>query len=90
MVFVKAEEFDVESNNNISIPYMLNITNVERSTNDVLAIADPVSIFEKYSDLAEVFSERQANTLPAYGNQDLLLETNATFFFGILYNLSRK
>lgn len=67
---------------------MLNITKVEKSPDVVLGVVDPVSIPEEYSNLAEVFSKKAANALPAYKNQDPLLETCGTLFFNSLHNLS--
>ena len=44
----------------------------------------------EYSDLAHVFSEDAANTLPEHGHHDLCLETTGTPPFGPLYNLSQN
>ncbi len=89
MAFMNGKQFELECKDNTLIMYMLNITDVEKSPDVILAVADPFSILEEYSDLGEVFFEGAANTLPAYGNQDLLLETSGTSLFGLLYNLSQ-
>ena len=44
----------------------------------------------EYSNLAHVFSEDVANTLPEYGNHDLRLETTDTPPFGPIYKLSQN
>ena len=44
----------------------------------------------EYSDLAYVFSENAANTLPKHEYYDLCLETTGTLPFGPLYNLSQN
>lgn len=44
----------------------------------------------EYSDLAHVFSENTANTLPKHGDHDLCLETTETPLFGPLYNFSQN
>lgn len=47
-------------------------------------------ISSEYSDLAHVFLEDAANTLPEHGDHDLCLETTGTPPFGLLYNLSQN
>ncbi len=64
------------------------MTGMNKSADVVLAMVDPVSISEKYSDLAEIFSKGATNILPANRNQDILLETSNTSPFVCLYNLS--
>ena len=49
----------------------------------------PITIPSKYFDLAEVFSEEAANTLPEHGSQDLALETSEIPSFRLLYNFSQ-
>lgn len=72
LAFVNAKEFEVKCKDNKSIACMLNITNGKKVPEVDLAVTDPVSIFGKYSVLAEVFFEGAANTFPAHGNQNLL------------------
>lgn len=49
----------------------------------------PITISSEYLDLAEIFSEEAANTLPNHGPQDLALETSGAPLVGPLYNLSQ-
>ena len=48
-----------------------------------------ITILPEFLNLAEVFSEKAANTLPKHDPQDLFLETSGTPRFGPLYNLSQ-
>lgn len=87
--FVNAKEFEVEYKCHVLIAYILNITDMKKSLDNSLAIADPVSITEKYTYLVWVFSDGATNILPAYRNQDLSLKISGTLFFVLLYNLSQ-
>lgn len=62
---------------------------MKKSSDIVIVLPDSVSIPKKYCDLAVVFFERAANTLPVYKNQVPLLERSVTPPFSLLYNLSQ-
>ncbi len=53
MASVNKKEFEVKCKNNISVAYMLNITSWERLSDVAFIVADSVSLFEEYFDLAE-------------------------------------
>ena len=87
IALVNAEEFEAECFKSNATAYMIAITDVDVTGNEVNAI--PV-IPSEYADLAHVFSEDAANTLPEHGPHDLQLETTGTPPFGPLYNLSQN
>ena len=54
---------------------------------------EPVRIPEEYKDLAEVFSEKKANTLPHHHGQldhSITLEEGSKPTYGPIYNLSEN
>ena len=87
IALVNAEEFEAECFKSNATAYMIAITDVDVTGNEVNAI--PV-IPSEYADLAHVFSEDAANTLPEHGPYDLQLKTISIPPFGPLYNLSQN
>ncbi len=83
---LNGQEFEAECSSSDPIAYMIvitetNLANHEEPPRQILLIPS------EYADLAPVFSEDVANTLPEYGNHDLRLETIGTSLFGPFYKL---
>ena len=78
-------EFEAEYLGESACAFVIAISDiVDYSSN---SRAPSITIPLEYLDLAEVFSEEAANTLPEHSPQDLCLETSGTPPFGPLYNL---
>ena len=86
VALVNAGEFEAECLTDGACAFVLAISDIVDSS---ILSTPPITIPPEYLDLAEVFSEEAANTLPEYGPQDLALETSGTPLFGPLYNLSQ-
>ena len=82
---LNAREFEAECLTKGTCAFVLAISDIVDSS----ILTAPITIPSEYLDLAEVFSEDAANTLPEYGPQDLALETSGAPQFGPLYNLSQ-
>ena len=86
IALLNAGEFEAECLSEGACVFVLAISEiVDRS----ILSTSPITIPLEYLDLAEVFSEEAANTLPEHGPQDLALETSEAPPFGPLYNLSQ-
>lgn len=86
IALVNASEFEADCLTEGVCAFVLAISDVLNSS---IPSTGPNIIPSEYLDLAEVFSEEAANTLPEHGPQDLNLETLGTPPFGPLYNLSQ-
>ncbi len=86
IALVNALEFEAECLTEGTYAFVVAISDIVdySSTSSTPSITIPT----EYLDLAEVYSEEAANTLPEHGPQDLCLETSGTPPFGPLYNLS--
>ncbi len=71
-----------------TLAFTVAISDILKVDNKVPARPFP-TISAEYLDLAEVFSEDAANTLPDHSPQDLSLETTKVPPFGSLYDLSQ-
>lgn len=86
IALVNASEFEAECLTEGACAFVVAISDIV----DCSIISGTPSItIPEYLDLAEVFLEEAANTLPEHGPQDLYLETSGTPPFGPLYNLSQ-
>ena len=83
------QEFEAECSSSDAVAYMIAITETDLANPDEPPRQIPL-IPSEYADLAHVFSEDAANTLPEHGNHNLLLETTSTPSFGPLYKLSQN
>ncbi len=86
IALLNAGEFEAECLTEGARAFVLAISDIVDSS---ILSTPPITIPSEYLDLAEVFSEEAANTLPEHGPQDLALETSGTPPFGPLYNLSQ-
>ena len=84
---LNAHEFQITCTDSDAIAYMIAITETDLGDTEILLKKIPV-IPSEYVNLAYVFSEEAANTLPEHDNHDLYLETTGATLFGPLYNLS--
>ena len=83
---LNAGEFEAECFSEGAYLFVLMISEiVDSSILSTLPITNPL----EYLDLAEVFSEEAANTLPEHRPQDLALETSEAPPFRPLYNISQ-
>lgn len=89
VALLNAQEFEAECSNSDTVAYMIAITETDPADPEGPPRQIPL-IPSEYADLAHVFSEDAANTLPEHGNHDLRLETTGTPPFGPLYNLSQN
>ncbi len=88
LVLFNTSKFKHEYSIKSTLAFMVAISDILEVNNKVKAI--PVLIIlAEYLDLAKVFFENTANTLPNHYLQDLNLETTKTSLFGLLYNLSQ-
>lgn len=83
---LNAREFEAECLTKGACGFFLAISDIVDSS---LSSTPPMTIPSEYLDIAGVFSEEAANTLPEHGPQDLALETSGTPPFGPLYNRSQ-
>ena len=87
IALVNASEFEAECLTEGACAFVVAISDIVDYSS---TLGTPsITIPPEYLDLAEVFSEEAANTLPEHGPQDLCLETSGTPPFGPLYNLSQ-
>ena len=89
IALLNTHEFEIACADSDAIAYMIAITETDLGDTKILLKQIPI-IPSEYTDLAYVFSEEAANTLPEHGNHDLCLETTVAPLFGPLYNLSQN
>lgn len=83
---LNAGEFEAECLTEGIRVFILAISEIVASS---ILSTPPITIPSEYLDLAEVFFEETANTLPEHGPHDLALEISKAPPFGPLYNLSQ-
>ena len=89
ITLLNTKKFEAECSGSNAMAYMIAIT--ENNLPGYKQMPKPVPLSPpEYADLAHVFSEDAANTLPEHGNHDLRLETTGTPPFAPLYNLSQN
>lgn len=86
IALINARKFEAECLTEGACAFFVAISDIVDSS---ILGTPPITIPSEHLDLAEVFSEEAANTLPQHGPQDLALETSGTPPFGPLYNLSQ-
>ncbi len=88
LALLNASEFEAKCSMEGTLAFTVAISDILKMDNKAQARPVP-TIPAEYLDLAEVFSENGANTLPNHGPQYLSLETNKAQPFGPFYNLSQ-
>ena len=80
---------EAECSSSDAVAYLIAITEIDLANPEELPRQIPL-IPSEYDDLANVFSEDAANTLPENRNHDLRLETIGKPPFGSVYKLSEN
>ena len=83
---LNAQEFEVECSSFDAVAYMIAI--IETDLGELETKLQIFVILSEYSNLAHVFSEDAANTLPKYKYHNLCLKTTGTPLFELMYNFS--
>ncbi len=86
IALLNGQEFEAECSSSDAVTYMIAITETDLANLEEPSRQIPL-IPSEYADLAYVFSEDTANTLPEHGNYDLRLETKGTPTLGPLHKL---